>query len=124
DDRFVKLLRSGKTTEINIIDVLVGDVMHLEPGDLVPVDGIFINGHNVKCDESSATGESDVLRKVAANEVYRAIEEGENLSKHDPFIISGAKVSEGVGTFLVTATGVNSTYGKTMASLQDEARRP
>lgn len=122
DDRFVKVFRSGKTTEINIIDVLVGDVMHLEPGDLVPVDGIFISGHNVKCDESSATGESDVLRKVAAKEVYRAIEEGEDLSKQDPFIISGAKVSEGVGTFLVTATGINSTYGKTMASLQDEGQ--
>lgn len=122
DDRYVKMLRSGKTVEISITDVLVGDVMHLEPGDLIPVDGIFISGHNVKCDESSATGESDLLRKSAASDVYKTIEQHGNLSKQDPFIVSGSKVSEGVGTFLVTATGVHSTYGKTMASLQDEGQ--
>ncbi|KAE8394256.1 hypothetical protein BDV23DRAFT_10750 [Aspergillus alliaceus] len=122
DDRQVKVIRSGKTLEISVHDILVGDVMHLEPGDLIPVDGIFIGGHNVKCDESSATGESDVLRKTAANEVFRAIEHQENIAKHDPFIVSGAKVSEGVGTFLVTSVGVHSTYGKTMVSLQDEGQ--
>ncbi|KAE8145805.1 hypothetical protein BDV25DRAFT_133460 [Aspergillus avenaceus] len=122
DDRQVMVTRSGKTLEISIYDILVGDVMHLEPGDLIPVDGIFIDGHNVKCDESSATGESDVLRKTSAMEVFRAMENHEDISKYDPFIVSGAKVSEGVGTFLVTAVGVNSTYGKTMMSLQDEGQ--
>ncbi|OJJ49724.1 hypothetical protein ASPZODRAFT_128236 [Penicilliopsis zonata CBS 506.65] len=122
EDRLVKVVRSGKTMEISIHDILVGDVMHLEPGDMVPVDGIFIDGHNVKCDESSATGESDVLHKSAANDVYRAMENHDALAKQDPFIVSGAKVSEGVGTFLVTATGVHSTYGKTMMSLQDEGQ--
>ncbi|KAL3480166.1 hypothetical protein BJX99DRAFT_35848 [Aspergillus californicus] len=122
EDRMVKLIRSGKMSEISVHDILVGDLMHLEPGDLLPVDGIFITGHNVKCDESSATGESDVLRKTPAQDVYGAIERHENLAKQDPFIVSGAKVSEGVGTFLVTAVGVNSTYGKTMMSLQDEGQ--
>ncbi|KAL4755063.1 hypothetical protein BDW72DRAFT_164989 [Aspergillus terricola var. indicus] len=122
EDRFVKVIRSGKMIEVSIHDILVGDIMHLEPGDLVPVDGIYIGGHNVKCDESSATGESDVLRKTAAQDVYGAIERHENLAKMDPFIVSGAKVSEGVGTFLVTAVGVHSTYGKTMMSLQDEGQ--
>ncbi|KAL2872011.1 putative P-type calcium ATPase [Aspergillus lucknowensis] len=122
EDRMVKVIRSGKMTEISVHDILVGDLMHLEPGDLVPVDGIYISGHNIKCDESSATGESDVLRKSPAQDVYGAIERHENLSKQDPFIVSGAKVSEGVGTFLVTAVGVHSTYGKTMMSLQDEGQ--
>lgn len=122
EDRYVKVIRSGRTIEVSVFDVFVGDVMFLEPGDMVPVDGIFIEGHNVKCDESSATGESDVLRKTPADDVYRAIENHENLSKLDPFIISGAKVSEGLGTFLVTATGVNSSHGKTMLSLHDEGQ--
>ena len=69
NDRTVKVIRSGKSVEISVFDVLVGDVMHLFTGDLVPADGIFIEGHSVKCDESSATGESDLLRKVAADEV-------------------------------------------------------
>lgn len=122
DDRYVKVYRSGKTMEISVFDVQVGDVMNLEPGDLIPVDGIFIEGHNVKCDESSATGESDLLRKTSGHEVYRAIEDNENLSKLDPFIISGSKVSEGVGKFLVTAVGTHSSHGKTMMSLQDEGQ--
>ncbi|EEQ85177.1 Ca2+-transporting ATPase, variant [Blastomyces dermatitidis ER-3] len=120
EDRSVKVIRSGKSVEISVYDILAGDVMHLEPGDMVPVDGVFIQGHNVKCDESSATGESDLLRKVSGADAYRAIENHESLAKIDPFILSGAKVSEGVGTFLVTSTGVNSSYGKTMMSLQDE----
>ncbi|KAF2188206.1 calcium-translocating P-type ATPase [Zopfia rhizophila CBS 207.26] len=112
EDRYVKVVRSGKTRELSVYDVL--------PGDLVPVDGIFIEGHGVKCDESSATGESDLLKKTPADEVYRAMENHENLKKMDPFILSGAKVSEGVGSFLVTATGIHSTYGKTMMSLRDD----
>lgn len=122
EERFVKVIRSGKSQEISVYDVLVGDVMHLEPGDLIPVDGIFIDGHNVRCDESSATGESDIIRKTPGDEVYHAIENHQPLKKMDPFILSGGKVSEGVGTFLVTATGVNSSYGKTLMSLQDEGQ--
>ena len=122
ENRLVKVIRSGKTEEISIFDILVGDVIYLDPGDIVPVDGVFIDGHNVRCDESSATGESDVLRKVAGEDVYRAIDQHESLRKMDPFIISGAKVSEGVGTFVVTAVGVQSSYGKMMMSLQDEGQ--
>ncbi|RMY41649.1 hypothetical protein D0866_00472 [Hortaea werneckii] len=119
ESRNVKLIRSGQTQEINIHEILVGDVLMVEPGDILPVDGIFISGHSVKCDESSATGESDILKKVAADEVYRAMEAGENLKKMDPFMISGGKVTEGFGRMLVTATGIHSSYGKTMLSLQE-----
>lgn len=120
EDRFVKVIRSGKTQELLVHDVLVGDVLLLEPGDLVPVDGIFIDGHGVKCDESSATGESDLLRKTPADAVWRAMENHEPLRKMDPFILSGSKVTEGVGRFMVTGTGVHSTFGKTMMSLREE----
>ena len=119
DDRNVKVVRSGKSREISVHDILVGDVMHLEPGDMIPVDGIYIAGHNLKCDESTVTGESDILRKCPGDEVYEAIERHQDVGKMDPFIISGGKVTEGIGTFLVTAVGVNSSYGKTMMSLRE-----
>jgi Ca2+-transporting ATPase len=48
---------------ISVHDIQVGDILHLEPGDIVAVDGVFIEGHNLKCDESAATGESDAVRK-------------------------------------------------------------
>ncbi|KAF9876798.1 calcium-translocating P-type ATPase [Colletotrichum karsti] len=120
DERDIKVTRSGKPIMISVHDLLVGDVLHLEPGDLVPVDGIFIDGHDLKCDESSATGESDALKKTGGMAVMRALERGESAGELDPFIISGAKVLEGVGTFMCTSVGVNSSFGKIMMSVRTE----
>lgn len=121
-DRHVNVIRSGKSQEISVLDIMVGDVMHIATGDIVPVDGIFIDGSGVKCDESSATGESDLLKKTPAADVFQAIQklEGKELEKLDPFIISGSKVNEGNGTFLVTAVGVNSSYGRISMALRTE----
>lgn len=119
-DRNVKVVRSGKSLVISLSDVLVGDVVHLELGDVIPADGIFIDGYNVKCDESSTTGESQLLHKHPGAEVFRAIQEEGDAYKLDPFIFSGTKVTEGLGTFLVIATGVNSGYGRILISLREE----
>jgi Ca2+-transporting ATPase len=121
EDREVTVVRSGKAVRISVHDVLVGDILCLEPGDLVPVDGIFIEGHNVKCDESSATGESDQLKKTGAEQVMRLLEQGHTKRQDlDPFIISGSKVLEGVGTCLVTSVGVNSSYGKILMAMRQD----
>jgi Ca2+-transporting ATPase len=122
-----KVVRFGVSTLISSSDVLVGDVVYLEPGDVIPADGILISGHNVMCDESSATGESELVLKTPGDDVYRAwddsVEEFTASSQPglDPFILSGTKVLEGVGTFLVTATGVHSNYGKILSQLRDES---
>ncbi|KAK2029786.1 calcium-translocating P-type ATPase [Colletotrichum zoysiae] len=119
DNREVKVIRSGKSVMVNVNEILVGDVLHLEPGDMVPADGILIEGHEVKCDESSATGESDVLKKTAGDQVMKLLD-----SKHgnhddlDPFIISGSKVLEGMGTYVCTSVGVYSSFGKIMMSVR------
>ncbi|KAF3916692.1 hypothetical protein ABW20_dc0105813 [Dactylellina cionopaga] len=121
EDREVKVIRSGKSFMVSVHDILVGDVLHLEPGDLVPADGIFISGHNVKCDESSATGESDQIKKTGGEQVLRLLERGHaNTADLDPFIISGSKILEGVGTYMVTSVGVNSSFGKIMMSMRQE----
>ncbi|KAL4766981.1 calcium ion P-type ATPase [Aspergillus nidulans var. acristatus] len=120
EDRYVRVIRSGKTAEVLTYDIIVGDVICLEPGDMIPADGILIDGQGVKCDESSVTGESDLLRKTPGGKVYDAVAQKKDLKKMDPFIISGSNVEEGTGTFLVTATGVHTTYGRTVMSLQDE----
>ncbi|PSN61781.1 calcium-translocating P-type ATPase [Corynespora cassiicola Philippines] len=121
DARDVKVVRSGKSFTLSVYDILVGDVLHMEPGDLIPADGIFISGHNVKCDESSATGESDQMKKTNAEQVIKLLERGHNEPKDlDPFIISGSKVLEGVGTYLVTSVGVNSSYGKILMAMRQE----
>ncbi|KAH7117304.1 plasma membrane calcium-transporting ATPase 2 [Dactylonectria macrodidyma] len=121
EEREVKVIRSGTSFMVSVYDILVGDVLHLEPGDLVPVDGIFIDGHDLKCDESSATGESDALKKTGGNRVFQTLESNQSVKDLDPFIISGAKVIEGMGTFLCTSVGVNSSFGKIMMSVRTEA---
>jgi P-type Ca2+ transporter type 2C len=94
---------------------VVGDILHLEPGDLIPVDGVLPEGHNVITDESAATGESDALKKVPAEYALNNTESGSKFSnKFDPFILSGGKVLEGVGKYVVTAVGPNSYHGRTM----------
>lgn len=119
-DRLIRVVRAGKTTEISVFDAMVGEVIHLEPGDLVPVDGVLIEGFNVKCDESQTTGESDIITKRSGDEVYNAIENHESLKKMDPFIQSGARIMEGVGTYMATSTGIYSSYGKTLMALNED----
>ncbi|KAK4520697.1 Ras- protein RABG3f [Mucor velutinosus] len=146
EDRAVKATREATVSMISVHDIQVGDILHLEPGDIVPVDGIFIEGHNLKCDESAATGESDAVRKqnwqmcerlanahtatTHASSSFSSSELGvktkapivstEHKSVPDPFIISGSKVLEGVCTYLVTSVGENSYYGRTMMALRSE----
>ncbi|KAF6520690.1 hypothetical protein HZS61_014948 [Fusarium oxysporum f. sp. conglutinans] len=118
DDREVKVIRSGKSMLVNVADVVVGDVLNLEPGDLIPADGIFIDGHNVKCDESTVTGESDALKKTPGAKCF--VDDPMRTKEPDPFIISGSRVLEGMGTFVVTSVGVNSSFGKIMMSVRTD----
>lgn len=108
----------GSTTRQTKQDVVVGDICVLEPGEIIPVDGIFLRGHNVRCDESGATGESDAVRKAPFEECWAEHEaflagEGEE-TKKDPFLISGSKVLEGVGAYVVVAVGERSFNGRIM----------
>jgi len=125
EDRNVKVIRQGKQALMSVHDVLVGDILMLEPGEIVPCDGVFLRGHNVKCDESGATGESDMIRKVTYDDCIQAWEQAEaEGSKHpskDCFLISGSRVLEGYGEYIVIAVGSNSFNGKLMLSLRTDA---
>ncbi len=77
EDRQIKVLRGGVKSQISIYDLIVGDIVLLEPGEVFPADGVLIEGHGICCDESGATGESDTIKKDALK---------------DPFFISGTKV--------------------------------
>jgi Ca2+-transporting ATPase len=96
----------------------VGDVLQLEPGDIVCADGVFIEGHNLKCDESPLTGESDAVRKLSWKECQDSVDrEGLPLN---PFLVSGSRILEGICTFMVTAVGQNSFHGRTLMALRSK----
>ena len=97
-------------------DVIVGDIAVLEPGEVIPCDGIFLSGHNVKCDESGATGESDAIKKISYDACIKAGPDGPG-SHTDCFLVSGSKVLEGVGTYVVIAVGTKSFNGRIMMGM-------
>lgn len=62
------------------------------------------------------------MKKMPAHDAVAQMEAGTtSIHKLDPFIISGSKVLEGVGTYLVTSVGVHSSFGKTMMALREES---
>ncbi|KNA19929.1 hypothetical protein SOVF_056990 [Spinacia oleracea] len=98
----VEALRDGRRQRISIYEVVVGDIVFLKIGDQIPADGLFLDGHSLKVDESSMTGESDHVQ----------VDE-----KNSPFLFSGTKVTDGYGRMLVTSVGMNTTWGEMMSSI-------
>jgi len=128
EERGVKVVRSGIEHVIDIKELLVGDVALLEPGEIVPYDGIFISGHNIRCDESGATGESDAIKKVNYDECISLRDQAkcEGVDPHafdapnahtDCFLISGSKVLEGYGKYVVIAVSQKSFNGRIMMGM-------
>ncbi|MCI4380246.1 hypothetical protein PGIGA_G00237550 [Pangasianodon gigas] len=90
------VVRGGQVIQIPVVEIVVGDIAQVKYGDLLPADGVLIQGNDLKIDESSLTGESDHVKKA--------------LDK-DPMLLSGTHVMEGSGRMLVTAVGLNSQTG-------------
>ncbi|KAJ1924514.1 plasma membrane calcium, partial [Tieghemiomyces parasiticus] len=124
DDRQIKVLRNGGPQFVSVYAVQVGDVLEIEPGDIMCADAILIrNTNGMRCDESSVTGESDPIRKHSlALTVDPATGQPQlhAVEGTDPLLISGSKVLEGLGRCLVVAVGPHSFYGKTLMSLRTE----
>ncbi|KAJ2988654.1 hypothetical protein NUW54_g9048 [Trametes sanguinea] len=118
EERGVKVIRDGVEMIIDIKEVVVGDVALVEPGEIVPCDGIFLSGHNVKCDESGATGESDAIKKLPYEECLKG--DSEHMKHTDCFLISGSKVLEGYGSYVVIAVGTRSFNGRIMMALRGD----
>lgn len=123
EDRKLDVIRNGQEVQVDIADLLVGDIVMVQPGDVLAVDGIVLESNDLKCDESSVTGETDTLRKYPAHVVLKRLQEdGADYDPHskkvDCMMLSGAKVLEGSGCYLVTAVGENSIHGRTLMSLQ------
>lgn len=119
DEKYVNVVRSSTIQHISSNDILVGDLVRLATGDVVPVDGILIEGFEIETDESSTTGESDLVEKSPFADPHPS-DAALRPANIDPFILSGSKVANGVGTFVATSVGVNSSYGRILMSLRDE----
>ncbi|OQR89507.1 P-type ATPase (P-ATPase) Superfamily, partial [Thraustotheca clavata] len=96
EDEKIKVIRHGTPCEVSKFNLLVGDIVRVEMGDIIPADGIVFDANDLKLDESTMTGEIALLKKNTTN---------------DPFLLSGTKVMEGVGKMLVICVGEFSQAG-------------
>ena len=114
-----KVLRGGVRVEIPSADVVPGDIVLLEAGDMVVADGRILENFSLKVNESSLTGESEGVDKTAD-----AIDaEQVALGDQKNMVFSGSLVTYGRATVLVTGTGMNTELGKIAALMNQTQQR-
>lgn len=111
-----KVIRGGQKIEIASKDVVPGDILLLEAGDLVVADGRVLNGYSLQVNESSLTGESTSVDKS------EGLIEGEvPLAERSNMVYSSSLVTYGRGVVVVTGTGMDTEIGK-IASLMNATK--
>ncbi len=111
-----RVRRDGVRREIPSSEVVVGDILYLEAGDMVAADARVIRCTSLRVNESSLTGESGPVEKDIKPLPARV-----PLAERRSMVYSGSLVTAGVGTAVVTATGMDTEIG-TIASLMDTAK--
>ena len=117
---FCRVIRSGETKEIPIAEIVVGDVLLLSAGEMIPADGIILSGR-VGCDQSALTGESKEAKKHPAR-----FSEERTTEKSDPSLPShlfrGCTILTGECEMVVTRVGKDTFLGEISREVQEETR--
>ena len=114
-----KVLRGGVRLEIPSADVVPGDIVLLEAGDMVVADGRILENFSLKVNESSLTGESEGVDKTAEAITAEQVALGDQKN----MVFSGSLVTYGRATVLVTATGMETELGKIAALMNQTQQR-
>ena len=108
DDIRVKVVRDGIKVQVLKKDLVPGDIVYLETGDMVPADGIVLESHQLATREDMLTGESDQVEKALSASVF-----------------GGTLVGDGSGVMEITAIGDATQMGQIARDLdQEEAMTP
>jgi P-type Mg2+ transporter len=111
------VMRDGKQTQILIQDVVVGDLVVLGAGDIVPADARIVEANHLFVDESSLTGESAASLKTARTGDLDPDKDDDRAG----LAFFGTSVVSGTATALVTATGARTSYGAIAHRLAERA---
>ena len=118
------VIRNGFPNDISSDDLLVGDLIHIMIGDIMPADLLLIDGNGIKMDESSLTGESETLKKEIFEKCVAKINKNNPPS---PLLLSGTNCVEGTGMAIVIAVGDHSQKGiikRTVDNAQENSQTP
>ncbi len=114
-----KVMRNGTRVELSSHEVVPGDIVLLEAGDMVVADGRIIENFSLKVNESSLTGESEGVEKMSD------VITGENVALGDRknMVFSGSLVTYGRATVMITETGMNTEIGKIATLMNQTSQR-
>lgn len=136
----VVIKRNNELLEVNTKSLVVGDVIKLNVGNTVPVDGMILEGNEIKVNESCLTGETELIEKEK-HSVCLQLREKERKTKKftepsqmnrnklpSSLIWSGTTVEQGQGWMVALAVGKNSSNGRIMESvlvnLENQTKTP
>ncbi|HDK41765.1 MAG TPA: hypothetical protein ENG87_00165, partial [Candidatus Pacearchaeota archaeon] len=97
----IKVIRDRREIEVSIKNIVPGDLILLEEGDIIPADSKIIEVFSLEVDESVLTGESRAVKKSVSDEIFR-----------------GTSINSGNAQALVIKTGMNTKIGKIASKLQ------
>ena len=121
-----KLIRRGQPEDHISDDLLVGDLIMINYGDIMVADVLLIEGNGIKMDESALTGESDAMKKEKLEKCLELQKNGEK-KLPSPLILSGTNCIEGSGKGIVIAVGEHSQKGiirRTVDNAQENSKTP
>lgn len=111
-----QVIRNGQTEIIPSEQLVPGDIIHLEAGNIVPADIRFVEIHSLSIDESSLTGESNAVHKKVTTIDNEDVALGDQLN----MAFKGTLVTSGRAVGLVVETGMKTELGKIAGLLQKE----
>lgn len=111
------VIRDGRKVQIPSKEVVPGDILCLEAGDLISADGRILETHSLLVNESSLTGESTNVEKISDSLESEKVALGDQKN----MVFSGSLVANGRAVVVVTGTGMETEIGK-IASLMNDTK--
>ena len=111
----VKVRRDDHIAEISATELVPGDLVLLEAGNLIPADGRLIESINLRVEEAALTGESEAVEK----QVEKVSGDNIPLGDRKNMVFMGTVVSYGRGTAVITETGMQTELGNIAELIQN-----
>ncbi len=114
-----RVIRNDYRVEIDAKEIVIGDIIALEAGDMIPADARLIENYSLQVNESALTGESESVHKNCDAIAKEELALGDQIN----MVFSGSMVTYGRALAVVTGTGMNTEIGRIAKLMNDTKER-